>query len=379
MGLSITHIAFTDFRNYERFELDGIGSLTLFVGPNAVGKTNIVEGVQLLTAQTSFRHPTGLQLVREGARVANLRMRAEGENRRLDFLSSITEGKRTFSLNGKTKRAADLKGLLPCVAFTPDDLMLAKGSMTVRRNAVDAAGSQLSRNHYLIRRDFDKVLRQKNALLKEEADQLLLESVNDLMVTCGAQLVCYRAALFAKLSQYMSSYYGEIAGRGERLSARYAPSWFEDGAYLDAGETISRDDARCALSAALSDKLCQERSRHRSLVGPHADRIEFLIDGRSAEVFGSQGQQRSLVLSFKLAEVSLLRDMLGQNPVLLLDDVMSELDEGRRRALVQFVSGGIQTFITTANLAYFDDDLLAGARIVHLPMDSALKKDEEGK
>ncbi len=379
MGLSITHIAFTDFRNYERFELDGIGDLTLFVGPNAVGKTNIVEGVQLLTAQTSFRHPTGLQLVREGARVANLRMRAEGENRRLDFLSSITEGKRTFSLNGKTKRAADLKGLLPCVAFTPDDLMLAKGSMTVRRNAVDATGSQLSRNHYLIRRDFDKVLRQKNALLKEEADQLLLESVNDLMVTCGAQLVCYRAALFAKLSRYMSNYYGEISGGGERLSARYAPSWFEDGAYLYAGETISRDDARCALSAALSDKLCQERSRHRSLVGPHADRIEFLIDGRSAEVFGSQGQQRSLVLSFKLAEVSLLRDMLGQNPVLLLDDVMSELDEGRRRALVQFVSGGIQTFVTTANLAYFDDDLLAGARIVHLPMDSAPKKDEEGK
>lgn len=379
MGLSITHIAFADFRNYERFELGGIGDLTVFVGPNAVGKTNIVEGVQLLTAQTSFRHPTGLQLVRDGARVANLRMSAEGEGRQLDVRSSIAEGKRTFSVNGKAKRAADLKGLLPSVAFTPDDLMLAKGSMTVRRNALDAVGSQLSRNHYLIRRDFDKVLRQKNALLKEEADQVLVESINELMVTCGAQLSCYRSALFAKLVRYMSSYYGEISGRGERLRARYAPSWFEEGAYLQEGETLCRDDARHAMSKALAAKLPAERARRRSLVGPHADRVEFLIDGRPAEVFGSQGQQRSLVLSFKLAEVSLLRDMLGQNPILLLDDVMSELDEGRRRALVQFVSGGIQTFITTANIDYFDKDLLASARTVQLPVEPVAKRAEEGR
>ena len=368
MGLSITHISFADFRNYERFELGGIGPLTVLVGPNAAGKTNVVEGVQLLTAQTSFRHPTGLQLVREGSRVANLRMHVEDENRQLDIMSVIAEGKRTFSLNGKAKRAADLKGLVPSVAFTPDDLALAKGAMTIRRNALDEVGSQLSRNHYLIRRDFDKVLRQKNALLKDDADRLYLESVNELMVTCGAQLVCYRAALFAKLARYMASYYADIAGRGESLQACYAPAWFGEGEYLKEGEAMSRDDARAAMSSALLSCMDRERARKRSLVGPHADRMEFLIDGRPAGVYGSQGQQRSLVLSFKLAEVSLLRDMLGQNPVLLLDDVMSELDERRRRALVQFVSGDIQTFVTTANLAYFDDDLLASARIVELPM-----------
>ncbi len=372
--MSITHISFADFRNYERFELGDIGPLTVLVGPNAVGKTNIVEGVQLLTAQTSFRHPTGLQLVREGSRVANLRMRAEDENRQLDFKSVIAEGKRTFSLNGKAKRAADLKGIVPSVAFTPDDLALAKGAMTIRRNALDEVGSQLSRNHYLIRRDFDKVLRQKNALLKDDADRLLLESVNELMVTCGAQLVCYRAALFAKLARYMASYYADIAGRGEPLQARYAPSWLGEGEYLKEGETMDRDDARGAMASALASCLGRERARKRSLVGPHADRVEFLIDGRPAGVFGSQGQQRSLVLAFKLAEVSLLRDMLGQNPVLLLDDVMSELDEARRRALVKFVSGDIQTFVTTANLAYFDDDLLASARIVKLPMRDGVRE-----
>jgi len=101
-------------------------------------------------------------------------------------------------------------------------------------------------------------------------------------------------------------------------------------------------------------------------VGPHADRIEFFIDGKNAALFGSQGQQRSVVLAFKLAEATLIQDILRQKPVLLLDDVMSELDAARRRALVAFISGDIQTFITTTNLAYFDDDLLGGARIVEL-------------
>ena len=106
--------------------------------------------------------------------------------------------------------------------------------------------------------------------------------------------------------------------------------------------------------------------RKRALVGPHADRIEFFIDGKNAALFGSQGQQRSVVLAFKLAEATLIQDILRQKPVLLLDDVMSELDAARRRALVAFISGDIQTFITTTNLAYFDDDLLGAARIVEL-------------
>ena len=206
MSLRIKDVAFDDFRSYEHFHLSGIGPLTVLVGPNAVGKTNVVEGIQLLTAQTSFRNPTGVQLVRDGADFARLHATAADESRLLELGLTIEAGKRRFTLNGKQKRTADLKGVIPSVTFTPDDLNLAKGSGTTRRNALDAVGSQLSRNHYLIRRDFDKVLRHKNSLLKDEASPLLLESLNDLMVTCGAQLVCYRAALFGKLAASMASY-----------------------------------------------------------------------------------------------------------------------------------------------------------------------------
>ena len=369
MSLRIKDVSFDDFRSYEHFHLGGIGPLTVLVGPNAVGKTNVVEGIQLLTAQTSFRNPTGVQLVRDGADFARLHATAADEKRLLELGLTIEARKRRFTLNGKQKRTADLKGVIPSVTFTPDDLNLAKGSGATRRNALDSVGSQLSRNHYLIRRDFDKVLRHKNSLLKDEASPLLLESLNDLMVTCGAQLVCYRAALFGKLAASMASYYAEIVGNRETLSARYAPSWLAEGEWLDAGETLDRDEARERFAAALAASMAQERARHRALVGPHADRIEFFVEGRPVGVYGSQGQQRSAVLAFKLAEVTLICDLLGQQPVLLLDDVMSELDEQRRRALVKFVSGDIQTFITTANLAYFDEDLLAAARVVRLPLE----------
>ena len=369
MSLRIEHITFSDFRNYEALDLNGISDLTVFVGPNAVGKTNIVEGIQLLTAQSSFKHPTSLQMIRQGATSARLAADVSDGNRGLSIALSLSEGKRSFSLNGKTKRTADLKGLAPSVSFTPDDLQLSKGSMSLRRDAIDAMGSQMSRNHYLIRKDWDKVLRQKNMLLKDEADVLMLESINDLVITCGAQLTCYRAALFAKLSAYMESYYSEIAGSSERMDAKFAPSWAREGEWLSRDEALTKGDARSLLAEALKEKLSEERIRRRSLVGPQADRIEFFVGGKQVSVYGSQGQQRSVVLAFKLAEVSLIRDILSQQPILLLDDVMSELDEHRRRSLVQFVSSDIQTFITTANLAYFDKDLLAHADIVQLPLE----------
>lgn len=369
MSLRIEHIAFSDFRNYEALDLNGISDLTVFVGPNAVGKTNIVEGIQLLTAQSSFKHPTSLQMIRQGATSARLAADVSDGNRELSIALSLSEGKRSFSLNGKMKRTADLKGLAPSVSFTPDDLQLSKGSMSLRRDAIDAMGSQMSRNHYLIRKDWDKVLRQKNMLLKDEADVLMLESINDLVITCGAQLTCYRAALFAKLSAYMESYYSEIAGSSERMDARFAPSWAREGEWLSRDEALTKGDARSLLAEALKEKLSEERIRRRSLIGPQADRIEFFVGGKQVSVYGSQGQQRSVVLAFKLAEVSLIRDILSQQPILLLDDVMSELDEHRRRSLVQFVSSDIQTFITTANLAYFDKDLLAHADIVQLPLE----------
>lgn len=186
VDLAITHISFLTFRSYESFDLDGIGPLTVLVGPNAVGKTNIIEGIQLLTAQSSFRHAPVEQLVHAGSDFARLAADVTDGSRELELVVQLAEGKKKHLLNGKAKRTADLKGLVPSVTFTPDDLDLAKGAMSVRRAALDALGSQLSANHYLIRRDYEKVLRHKNRLLKDEAPAALMEAMNETLVTCGA-------------------------------------------------------------------------------------------------------------------------------------------------------------------------------------------------
>lgn len=373
MTLTIQSIAFRDFRSYSRLCLDGLGPLTVFVGPNAVGKTNIVEGIQLLTALTSFRHPTIEQMVRHGAPAARLVAHVSDGSRELDVDLRLEGHTKRYSLNGKVKKTADLKGLVPSVTFTPDDLDLVKGSMSVRRKALDALGSQLSANYYLVLKDYEKVLQYKNRLLKEEASEVMIDSIDEMLVTVGAQLSCYRASLFTRLEPQIARRYGEIAGSAEKLRATYRPSWekLRDGnsSGEEAGwESLTRDAARAALEEALAGHRAEERARRRAVVGPHGDMISFAIDGMDATLYGSQGQQRSVVLACKLAEAAVIEEVLDQKPVLLLDDVMSELDEARRAALVSYISEDVQTFITTANLAYFDERMLRAAQVIHLPI-----------
>ena len=367
MGLSIDHISLHNFRSYADFELGGLGGLTVLVGPNAAGKTNVVEAVQLVTALSSFRHPTIEELVREGESSARVRARITGDGRLLEVEMAIDEGRRRWLLNGKGKHAADLKGTLPSVVFTPDDLELAKGSMGKRRTALDDLGSQLSKNHYLIKKDYEKVLQHKNRLLKDEAEPALIDSVDDLVVTCGAQLCAYRSALFLRVAPKMEECYAEISGGRESLQACYVPSWEDYDPAVPASFSFGKQEARESLAGALEARRGEERERRRALVGPQLDKIDFFLDGRNVTSYASQGQQRSVVLAFKLAEAAVVQDVLGQKPVMLLDDVMSELDSARRRALVDFMSSGVQTIVTSTNLSYFDPDMLARAQIVELP------------
>lgn len=376
MTLAIEQLTFRNFRNYEELHLAGLGDITVLVGRNAVGKTNIIEGVQLLTALTSFRHAPMEQLIRHGSESARLEMSVGDGNRQLTTGVLLDGKSRKYRLNGKPKRPADLKGLVPSVIFTPDDLDLAKGSNTGRRTALDTLGSQVNKSYYTVRRDYEKVIRHKNRLLKEEAAPALVEAIDEMLVTVGAQLAYYRAALFARLVPPMTEKYRQISGGLEELSAQYAPSWMEAPAVPPACAASSghspfipftRDEARDSLARALRERTAEERHRGRALVGPHADTITFLLDGQNASQYGSQGQQRSIVLAYKLAEAAVIEEILSQKPVLLLDDVMSELDGARREALVQAMENGSQTFITTANLAYFDKTMLNRANVIELP------------
>ena len=371
MSLQLEELHFSSFRNYECLDIEGLGSLTILIGPNGSGKTNILEGISLLTSGVSFRHPMVQQMIREGSDEGFLKARSQGDGRVLDIEVDLEAGKKRFLLNGKAKNAADMKGVLPSVSFVPDDLDIAKRSSSVRRDAIDDLGCQLSRNYYIVRRDYMKALRYKNRLLKEEAPSLMIESIDDTLITCATQLFYYRYELFSRMQPVLREIYERITPGGEEFSSCYVPSWVhlegDDGrcAGEDCNE-MTRDEVKSLIESALQRWKNEEGSRKRALVGPHNDKIRFFLDGRGAADFASQGQQRSIVLAWKLAEVEMVRRSLGVYPVLLLDDVMSELDSTRRSMLIDLVHQDIQTFITATDLSYFPDDVVEKARIIDI-------------
>lgn len=360
----ITRLSLQAFRNYKELSLEPGKGLTVFVGPNATGKTNLVEAIDLLSTGRSFRNPKWPELVRWGDQAAQLEMSLENEygthNVRLVIDRS---GSRSWSRDGiKKYRVSDVVGLLPSVVFTPDDLSLAKGPAERRRTAIDDLGEQLSKTYGSIRRDYARVVRQRNLLLRDvSADSTALCVWNEQFVRLGASLYTHRRRLLTHMAIEAARVYADIAA-DERLELRY-----EDkiGGSIVLGEDETHEQAMQLMNDALIAREADETRRQTTLVGPHRDDVVFLINGKDARAFASQGQQRSVALAWKWAEVKAIENIARQRPVLLLDDVMSELDAARREALTTLVVGRVQTFITTTDVSHFDHELLASAYVMN--------------
>ncbi len=363
MGLVVTRLSLRDFRSYTEVEIEPDPTLTVLVGPNAAGKTNVVEALQLVTAGDSFRKPQWSELVRWGASEASVSLRAEGQGRVLETSLVVGQaGRRVYRVNGKVRRrVSEVAGIIPCVVFTPDDLRMVKDSADRRRGAIDSVGDQLSPAYLSVRMAYERIVRQRNALLKEPSpDSDVLTALTERLAVEGAAFMGHRHRLFDRVSSKLSEVYETLA-RGEKLTATYVPSWSRGD------DSVSAEDPADSIREALSRVAAEEKARGLTLVGPHRDEVVFSVNGREARAFASQGQTRTIALAWKLAEVAVITDIAGQAPVLLLDDVMSELDETRRHALASFVGEAAQTFVTTTNLGYFESELVSRAKVVALP------------
>jgi len=359
--LVITRLEVEWFRNWDHKVVEPDPSLTVIVGPNATGKTNLIEAIQLVTEADSFRHPAWLELITWGRERSRVKVRAEGDERVLEVDLEIgPTGRRVYRVNGKIRRKiAEVAGVVPAVVFTPEDLFLVKGSADKRRAELDALGSQLSPTYSQVRAEYDRVVRQRNALLKEQAVTSQTTAVwDERLLDLGTRLYEHRRRLFERVREELVPAYAALAPE-ETLSARYLASWERDG-------WPEEEDSREAFARHLQRKAAEERARGTTLAGPHRDEIAFEIDGRDARTYASQGQQRTVALAWKLAEVRVVTGVAAQPPVLLLDDVMSELDEQRRHCLATFVGQAAQTFVTTTNLGYFDPELIRRATVVEL-------------
>jgi DNA replication and repair protein RecF len=369
MPYTIETLEIYGFRSYKKACVDFDPTLTILFGPNAAGKTNIVEALQLLTAGESFRKPLRQDLIHWECDQARVVMRAVDGSLKRDVELMVTKDTKTTLVNEKKLRSThDLSSALPCVVFTPEDLRIVKDSSSRRRQEIDALGIQLSATYAKLVSEYKKIITQRNRLLKDEQyGTAVFSAWDERMIDVGVALAAKRNSLFNHLIPHIHYFYEGLLDqdqKNQKLNLRYESSW---------GEVRDGDSFRAALSLRAKD----ERSRRQSLVGPHRDDLLFEIEGRPARSFASQGQQRSIALAWKLAQLSVVEDLTQTRPLLLLDDVMSELDQTRRHYLAGLVGETAQTVITTANIDYFDKDLIARAKIISIPEDVVKANDKK--
>lgn len=358
MGLKVSHLVLMNFRNFREKEIFPSEGMTILLGRNARGKTNTIEALQLLTAGSSFRNALPRQLLREGCAEGKAEARLTGDGRVVDVALELASSRRRFTVNGKHAHSHEVPHTLMSVLFTPDDLQLIKGGASARRNELDGFARQAHQGFARVHKAYVRGVEQRNHLLKEgEFSQGMLDVWDESIARSGAALLYARLRLLDRLRPRIEESYATIAG-GERLSCAYESTLGKDVCEL------TKDELRERMMQCLFETREEGIRRQQTVVGPHRDDVILSIEGRDARAFGSQGQQRTAVLAIKMAEVMVARDIVGQAPLLLLDDVMSELDEKRRASVAAFSDRGVQTIITTTNLGYFSKTMTDEAEVV---------------
>ena len=331
----------TDFRNYSEVELEPAPEgLTAIIGANGEGKTNLLEAIGYLATLESFRGAPAAALVRDGCQTAVVRAEAEREGRSMLLEAQLAAAGRDRVLVNRQplRRARDLLGALRVSVFSPDDLVFVKGGPSARRAFLDDTLVSLHPKHDALRSDVERILRQRGALLKQAGGRLTpeVEATLDVWDTklarAGAELVEARRQTLVVLEPEVVKAYGQLAGSGAGVTMTYMASW--------------TGDLEVALAASRRDDL----RRAATLVGPHRDDVALAIDGLPTRTHASQGEQRSLALALRLAAHRAVADASGTAPVLLLDDVFSELDPARSEALLDHIPDGQALVSTTGPL-----------------------------
>ncbi len=358
MALIVRSITLHNFRNIHTRTIDFDAGMNVLIGSNATGKTNTLEAIQLVTTGVSFRHAALKNLIYEGENHARITARLEGDERVLSVGCDITPEHKRYTLNGKRTAAAQLTHTLPSILFNPDDLALVKGPAAQRRREIDSFAAQVHTGYKRILSSYTKGVEQRNKLLRDEwCDRALLDAWDESIAVGAGALIHARVHLLNRLMQAASQSYATIANQ-EQLSCSYTCS-------IDIDPTqASREEIAHAMRTALRMQRAHDMQQGTTSVGPHHDDILFEINKHSARLFGSQGQQRSIVLALKIAEVEVTQAITHTPPLLLLDDVMSELDEKRREAVSGIATRGVQTIVTTTNMGYFTDTGISSAQVV---------------
>jgi DNA replication and repair protein RecF len=369
--MRVERLSLAGFRNYAALELEFPAGPQVIAGPNGAGKTNLIEALLVLGTGRSHRASSEAEMIGWSASFARMEARASAaDDRDAAHLEVVLArpgvdgragggagagGRKRIKVNGVPRRASALAAALPVVLFSPEDMLLVIGSPSLRRAALDSLLAQLEPEAGAVMATYGRALVQRNNLLRTVRDGLAeraeLAFWSEQIVREGGRIVGWRRALLERLAEPLAGAHREIAPGEGRLELRY----------LTNAEPQPGEDAVAALRRRLAETAEKELWNGATLVGPHRDDLAFVLDDRELAGFASRGQQRSAILALKLAQLALLRDSLGRVPLLLLDDVFSELDPMRRAHLVRRIGELPQAFITTTTLADLDPALVAAS------------------
>jgi DNA replication and repair protein RecF len=353
------------FRNYTKVNLSFSKSPVILVGENAQGKTNLIESIYYLATGTAFRSNKDRELVnweqdyfKIGAKVIS-----KGE-RPVDLEVSFVNFKKHFKINRiKKNTLQEMLGNLNIVLFSPEDLGLIKGTPLDRRSFLNMEISQVSKQYYYFLSQYNRILFQRNTALKKwqkernKSFQELLDIWDNQLVYYGARIIKARLEFIDNLAVLAKKIHKILTGNQEELELVYQTN-------LGRNESLtSIEQIMIRFYQKLQDSSAEEMAKGATIAGPQRDDLVAIINGKETKIFGSQGQQRSAALSIKLALVSFFKEKTGSYPVLLLDDVLSELDDKRKNYLMELTGGQIQTFITTTSLNLLKSEFVEKGQI----------------
>jgi len=364
--MQLQSIELHHYRNYDSLQLRIGAGVNIFIGPNAQGKTNLLEAIHVLALTKSHRTSKDRELIAWNGQTAVIRAELERKYGQMKLELQLSPQGKKAKLNGlEQRKLSGFVGSLNVVLFAPEDLDIVKGAPGVRRRFMDMEIGQVHPGYLHDHQQYQKILQQRNNYLKQtdlsrsQAD--LLAVWNEQLATYGVKMMQRRKNFIYHLQQWAEKIHSGITAGTEQLEVMYKPSFGQDANHAEDATSLFQQ-----FMIKLTQYKEQEFRRGMTMVGPHRDDLAFAINGKDVQSFGSQGQQRTAALSLKLAELELMREEIGEYPILLLDDVLSELDQKRQTQLIETFQSRVQTFITTTGLESVNMSRLRDAAVFHV-------------
>ena len=361
----LENIELQNFRNYDTTELSFSPSINVLIGENAQGKTNLIESIYFLAMSRSHRTSRDRELIRWDSDFSQVKGLLKKKSHSVPLEIVLSKRGKMAKLNHlEQKKLSNYIGQLNVILFAPEDLSLVKGSPSVRRKFIDMELGQMNKIYLHHLAQYQRILKQRNQFLKQARydsnyDKVYLEVLTEQLAAEGAEVLYARFRFVKRLNDWAQAVQADISNDKEELNICYKTT-------SNATAEMDVETIFAGLKEDYKSAEMQEIEQGTTTMGPHRDDLIFYVNDRNVQTYGSQGQQRTTALSLKLAEIELMHEVTGEYPILLLDDVLSELDDSRQTHLLNSIQNKVQTFITTTSLDGVQMELLNNPLIFYV-------------